>query len=137
MSQENVEPERLEAFARQFFEAFNRSLDDYIALHAPDVVHVTAPEWPEGGVYRGREAVRDLWASMLAAQEYRAELEDLVVLEDGRVLSTLRVHNKGIASGVATTTVIYTVGTERDGLLARIEYYIDRGRALEAAGLSE
>lgn len=131
-----ISQERLEAFARELFEAFSRSLDDYMALHAPDVVHVTAPEWPEGGVYHGKEAVRELWEGMFAAQEYRAELEDLVVLEDGRVLSTVRVHNKGIASGVATTTVIYTVGTERDGLLARIEYYIDHARALEAAGLS-
>jgi ketosteroid isomerase-like protein len=127
--------ETLEAFARQLVEAFNRGLDDYIALHAPDVVHVTAPEWPEGGTYRGKDAVRDLWAGMFAAQEYRAELDDVVVLKDGRVLSTFRVHTTGIASGVATTTVVYSVGTERGGLLARIEYYIDHDRALEAAGL--
>jgi ketosteroid isomerase-like protein len=129
--------ETLEAFARRVAEAFSLGLDEYMALHAPDVVHVTAPEWPEGGTYRGTEAVRGLWESMFAAQDYRAELEDVVVLEDSRVLSTLRVHNRGVASGVATTTVIYTVGTEREGLISRIEYYVDRGQALEAAGLAE
>jgi ketosteroid isomerase-like protein len=129
--------ETLEAFAHRVAEAFSLGLDEFIALHAPDVVHVTAPEWPEGGTYRGTEAVRSLWESMFAAQDYRTEVEDIVVLADSRVLSTLRVHNRGIASDVATTTVIYTLGTERDGLLSRIEYYVDRGQALKAAGLEE
>jgi ketosteroid isomerase-like protein len=127
--------ETLEAFARQVAQAFSVGLDEYMALHAPDVVHVTAPEWPEGGTYRGTEAVRGLWESMFAAQRYRAEVEDVVVLDDSRVLSTLRVHSRGVASDVATTTVIYTVGTARDGMLSRIEYYVDRGQALRAAGL--
>jgi hypothetical protein len=37
--------ETLEAFARRVAEAFGLGLDEYMALHAPDVVHVTAPEW--------------------------------------------------------------------------------------------
>jgi ketosteroid isomerase-like protein len=128
--------ESLEAFARQVTEAFNRSLDEYMDLHAPDVVHVTAPEWPEGGIYRGKEAVRDLWEGMLAAQAYSVQLEDVVVLEDGRVLSTLRTHSTGTTSGAAATTVFYTLGTVREGLIARVEYYLDYGSALNAAGLS-
>jgi hypothetical protein len=49
MSRENVE------IARRFVEAFNLGLDEFMAYYAEDAVHVTAPEWPEGGTYRGKE----------------------------------------------------------------------------------
>jgi hypothetical protein len=98
---------------------------------------VTAPEWPEAGVYRGRGAVRGLWASIFAAGEHEIELVDVTILDDGRLLSELRLHVHGSASGVETTTTIFTVGTVRDGLISRIEYYIDRTNAFETVGLSE
>jgi hypothetical protein len=129
--------ERMEAFGRQVIEAFNLGQEEYIGLHAPDAVHVTAREWPEGGTYHGREAVRAVWAPIFAAQEMRAELKDVVVVDDTRVLLTVPVHSRGLASGVTTTTVFYAVATERGGLLSRMEHYLDRTEALEAVGLSE
>ena len=138
LSEWTMSQETLEAFARQIIEAFNHGLDDYMAMHAPDVVVVTAPEWPEGGTYRGLEAARGVWAAIFAEQEMRAgELYDVVVLEDARLLYTVRIHAKGLASGVATTTVFYTVATERGGLISRMELYLNHGQALEAVGLSE
>ena len=129
--------EALEAFAVQINEEFNLGLDRYMAFHAPDVVLVTAREWPEAGTYRGLDAVREVWAPIFAAQEMRAELEDVVVIDDTRVLYTVRIHARGLASGVATTTVFYPVATERGGLISRLELYLDHGQALKAAGLSE
>jgi ketosteroid isomerase-like protein len=129
---------KLEQFARDVAEAFNRGLDEYMALHAEDVVHVTAPEWPERGTYRGREDVRRLWASIFSDHsEHEIAVDELVALDEHRMLSKLRWTARGAASGAETTTPIYTVATERDGLISRIEYFLDYDMALEAAGLSE
>ena len=131
MSQEDMV-----AFAHRFAAAFNLGLEEFMAFHAEDVVHVTAPEWPERGTYRGREAVRGLWASILVEYEqYEIEVDDVIVLDENRVLSKVRLRARGAASGVETTTPVYTVGTERGGLVSRVEYFVDEAGALEAAGL--
>jgi len=128
----------LEEFARGMAEAFNRGLDEFMAYHAEDVVHVTAPEWPESGTYRGREDVRRLWASIFSAHsENEIAVDEMVVLDDHRMLFKLHWTARGAASGAETTTPIYTVATERHGLIARVEYFLDYDMALEAAGLSE
>ncbi len=123
-------------FARRLAEAFNTDLNAYIAMHAEDVEHVTAPEWPERGTYRGRDEVRRLWESILA--DYgRQEIEVVEVVEIGedRALSKMLWHAQGAASGVPTSTPVYSFGTMRDGLLARIEYFLDEDVARAAAGL--
>ena len=109
-----------------------------MVYHAEDVVHITAPEWPERGTYQGREDVRRLWASILSDHsEHEITVDEVVVLDKHRILSKLRWTARGAASGVETTTPIYIVGTERDGRIARIEYFLDYDMAFAAAGLSE
>lgn len=130
--------EGLVAFGHRIAGAFARGLDEYMACHAEDVVHVTAPEWPERGTYRGREEVRELWASIFADfAEYEIDVDDVTVIDDHRILVETRWHTRGSTSGAVTTTIVYSVATERDGLVSRIEYFLDHGKALEAAGLSE
>jgi SnoaL-like protein len=125
--------------ARRFAMAFNDGLDEWIACHAEDVVHVTAPDWPEGGTYRGREAVRGLWESILAEHsEHEIVVDEVTDVDEHRVLSKLRWRARGAASGVVTTTPVYTATTiDQAGLMSRIEYFLDYDQALKAAGLSE
>ena len=128
----------MEQFALGIAEAFNGGLDQFMAYHAEDVVHVTAPEWPESGTYRGREEVRRLWASILSVHsEHEIAVDEIVVLDKHRALSKLRWTARGAASGAETTTPIYTVATERDGLIAGIAYFLDYDMALAAAGQPE
>jgi ketosteroid isomerase-like protein len=132
VSGENVQ------LAYRFAEAFNAGLDEFIALHADDVVHVTAPEWPERGTYCGRDEVRRLWESIFVDYgDHQILVDEVIPIDEHRVLSKLRWRAKGTSSGAETTTRIYTVGTERDGLVSRIEYFLDYRMALETAGLSE
>jgi ketosteroid isomerase-like protein len=131
MTQDNVE------VARRFVEAFNLGLDDLMACYTEDAVHVTSPEWPEAGTYRGQEAVRGFWASLYRAQEQHVEVDELVVLDEHRVLSKTLAHIRGTSSGVTTTTPVYSISTVRGGLISRIEYFMQYEQALEAAGLSE
>jgi hypothetical protein len=129
--------EEILGFGRRMAAAYNAGLDEWMACHAEDVVHVTAPEWPERGTYHGKEAVRALWASIFSASEYKIEIDELIPLDDHRLLSKLHLQAIGPASGVTTTTPIYTVATERAGLIARINYFLSYEDALQAAGLSE
>ena len=129
--------EDTEALARRIAEAYNIGLDEFIACHAEDVVHVTSPEWPEAGTYNGREEVRQLWASIFEAGLQKIEIDEIVILDDGRVLSKLRLLAEGATSGATTTTPIYTVATARDQLIAHIQYFMDYDQALEAAGLAD
>jgi hypothetical protein len=76
MSRKNVE------VAHRFLEAFNLGLDEFVACFTEDVVCVTIPEWPEAGTYRGKVAFRGLWASIYAAQEQHAELDEVTVLDE-------------------------------------------------------
>ena len=131
MSQENVE------VAYRFLEAFNLGLDEFVACFTEDAVCVTTPEWPEAGTYRGKVAVRGLWAPIFAAQEQHAELDEVTVLDEHRVLSKYRLRSRGASSGAAMTTPVYSIATIRERLISRVEYFMRYEEALEAAGLTE
>ena len=133
MSQESITD-----LAHRMAEAWNLGLYEYMALHAEDVVHVTTPEWHERGTYRGRDQVRRFWESISPdLGENEIAVDEVIVLDDHRVLSKLQWRVAGPTSGVETTSQVYIVATERDGLVARIEYFVNYETALEAAGLSK
>jgi ketosteroid isomerase-like protein len=145
MSEENVE------IVRRVFEEASRSdpetkfdaLDpDSLAVIVkyldPDIEFHEDSRFPEAGVYRGVEAVRDYWGRFTENfDQFTFEVEDVVDIGGERVLVLLTLTTRGRGSG-ATAEVrpgwIYTI---RDGLTVRINAIFDRDEALEAAGLSE
>ena len=131
MSQENVEVvERLIA-------AINEGdPDQYLALCTADVEYVS-PLTPIEGVARGEEGLRALFSTIAeGAASFRVAVEQLRALEGGRVLAL--THFTGVSQGGVPfeqpTASLYDFAGAK---VRRIEIFLHRAEALEAAGLSE
>ena len=83
-------------------------------------------------VYRGKEGLREWFRDL--HQEWEA-FETRVVRIDrrgDRALCTLHIHACGRASGVEIDTEMYHLLELRDGLIARLEAFMDRDAAMTA-----
>lgn len=138
MSQENVE------LVRRSFEIFNRGGVDAVfsaGVWSPEIVwDATATGIPGFGIYCGREEVRsffeDEWFRAFPVDEWEVEVDEVIDRGD-RVITICRQRGHGAASGVATQRGFVQVATIRDRQFIRIENYLDRAAALEAARLGE
>ena len=125
-------------------EIVRRVLDDYArgenesaldALH-PEVVFDQTFR-PEGGLFRGREAVAEglrTWTG--AFEEWRQEIEEIIDAGD-RVLVVAHEFGRGKGSGAAIEQTTFQVYEIDGGKIVHFEGFLDREDALEAAGLSE
>ena len=133
MSEENVE--RL----RDAYAAWNRGDSEAFLpdLH-PQVEFHQAAGFPGMGVYRGPKAVSSAFKDLVEAfADFKAEPEDIIEMEDGRLLAMVRLMGHGRGSGApfeVSGAHLFTIAP--DGRLLRFEAYFDRSEALEAAGLS-
>jgi len=135
MSQENVEIvrrvyERWLQNDSSLFDAF----DPAIELH-PD----PAADWVGvNDVYRGHDGVRRYMAHVYEAfADYRPEVEEIVDLGD-KVMTLAIEHGRGRASGARVQAYRTAhVWTMRANKAIRLDLYLDRARAFEAAGLRE
>jgi ketosteroid isomerase-like protein len=132
MSQENVEN------VRRGIDAWNRGdLDEWLAGFAPEAELHTTGRFPDQAVYRGRAGLERYWAEIHeAAEEISLSISDLRASGD-RVFQAVTGRGRGKQSKVPMEQPIWLVTTLRDGLAVRVESYVDRDDALEAAGLSE
>ena len=112
------------------FDAFDREIE----LH-PD----PAADWVGvNDIYRGHDGVRRYMTHVYEAfEDYRPEVED--VLEAGDKVVTLAIeHGRGRASGASVearhTAHVWTMPANK---AIRVDLYLDRAKALEAAGLHE
>ena len=135
MSQEDVE-----AFERGV-DAINRGdIEALLEVLDPEV------EWQDvfalmlGGetrIYRGHEGVRklfgDLYESFAETNSNYSEIRDL----GDRTVAIGHLRARGIESGAATESPIWTISHWNDGKATRVRTYLDPDAALEAAGLSE
>jgi ketosteroid isomerase-like protein len=114
-------------------EAVFRAFDHDVELH-PD------PEASWVGVdedYRGHDGVRRYMRAVYESfADYRPEIEELVDAGDGRVLTLAIEHGRGRGSGAdvlaANTAHLWTL---RDEKVVRLDLFLDRQRAVEAAGV--
>jgi ketosteroid isomerase-like protein len=138
MSQENVE------VVRRAFEAFNRGGVDACVnegVWSPGIVWDVTPSGIPGlGAYRGREEVKtffeDDWFKAFPFEEWEVELEEVIDAGD-RVIGMSRQHGRGASSGALAELELAQISTLRDGQIVWVDNYLDRGKALEAAGISE
>jgi len=135
MSQENVETIRrmYERWLRDDASLFD-TFDQEIELH-PD----PSADWVGvNDIYRGHDGVRSYMAQVYEAfEDYRPEVEDL--LDAGDKVITLAIeHGRGRRSGARVearrTAHVWTM---RANKAIRLDLYLDRAEALEAAGLRE
>jgi len=131
MSEENVE------IALAAFEAWNRGdSETFDALHHVDIVLVAPEGWPEPRI-EGREETHRQFARLKDAwSDDRIEIDRVEDAGD-KVLVDWRLITTGKSSGLAAEKAFTSISTVRDGLITRVEYFFDRAKALQAAGLSE
>jgi ketosteroid isomerase-like protein len=135
MSEENVE------IVRQGIDAFHRS----DRARAEQLLHPDV-EWrtvlgPVLGVeaVSGRDAVLRFGFEEIpeAIEDFRAEVEELRDLGEGRVLLVARYLGRGKKSGIELEARVSSIHRLRDGMIVSVRDYPSRQDALEAAGLRE
>ena len=152
MSQENVE------LVRRYFEAMERVFADYwqgprsfadslrageIPPEIADAMRYWHPdiEWKSaliGITTRGYEGTLHGVDQFLdAAQDYRVNVLEVTDLGGSQVLAVVRLTMKGKASAIDVNATTFSIVTVEDGLIIRLDEYMERAEALEAVGLSE
>ena len=153
MSQENVE------IVRRYFEAVERAFAAYwqgprsvadslrageVRPELADVMRCLHPniEWKSALIgittTRGYEGTLHGVDQFLdAAQDYRVNVLEVTDLGDSQVLAVVRLAMKGKASDIDVNATIFSIVTVEDSLIIRLDEYLERAEALEAAGLSE
>jgi ketosteroid isomerase-like protein len=136
MSQENVE------IVRRAFEEFSRAGWEPLigTVWAPEIVwDMTPARIPGLGTYHGYDELRSFfedWFSTFPLEEWEQDVEE--VLDCGeQVVVLTRQRGRGSASGAVAELEYAQVITLRDGKIVRVNVYMDRDLALEAAGLVE
>jgi ketosteroid isomerase-like protein len=109
-------------------------VDQYLALCTPDVEHVGP--WSEmEGVARGEKGLRAYFSAIAeGTTSFRIAVEQLQELDGDRVLALTRmtaVSQHGAPADQPTGGLYYFAGAK----VRRIEIFLDRTKALEAAGL--
>jgi ketosteroid isomerase-like protein len=136
MSDENVK------VVRRIYDAWLAGdYETVLAQYDPEIRLNPDPEASWVGIdedYFGHEGVRRyLRAVYEAFEDYRPEIEQLIDVDEDRVLTLAVEHGRGRGSGAevhaAKTAHLWTL---RDGKAVRIDLFLDRKRALEATGLS-
>ncbi len=134
MSQENVE------VLRRGYEAFNRGdRDAAMSLMDPGIEVYPDPAALGGedrGVWHGREGYLAFIKNWMEPwEEYRVEPREFIDAGD-RVLVFTDNFGRRPGSGFEVKLEIAQLWTIRDRAAVRVQFYLDRGKALEAAGLT-
>jgi ketosteroid isomerase-like protein len=152
MSRENVEIVRryYDAVRRAFLAYWDdpRSVADALKAGAvgpegAELIRYLHPnvEWKTaltGITYRGYyEMTKGFDELVGAARDYRVEIQEVIDLGGDQVLAVAGVGMKGKASEIDVNAVIFVAVTVRDGLITRMDEYVERKDALEAAGHAE
>ena len=139
MSQENVEIVRRadDAFLTGYEHGdFTRGFAT--GLMAEDYELIVAAEVPERRSYRGREGVVEfaqMWTEDF--ERFSMQRQELIDAGDDRVFASYRQSVIGKGSGVPIEVEYFAVNEVENGQVVRTWHYLDRDKALEAAGLQK
>jgi len=136
MSQEN-----LEVMRRAFDEFSRRGREPLMGtVWDPEIVWNMSPTRIPGlGTYRGFDELRSFfedWFGAFPFEEWEQEVDDLIDCGE-QVVALIRQRGRGTASGAVAELEYAQVMTFRGGKVVQVDVYLDRARALEAAGLRE
>ena len=133
MSEGNVE------LVHSGLDAVNRGgIEAMLHMCDPEIEWIAIPGFlPDAQDYHGRAGVR-AWFEKVGETFGKVQWEAEEVVDNGeQLLVALKLHASGRASGIEGEFRIFQAWTIRDGKLTRLESYLSRDEALEAAGLSE
>ncbi|MEK6328586.1 MAG: nuclear transport factor 2 family protein [Actinomycetota bacterium] len=137
MSQENVEIFRraFKQFTREGWEPLMGTVWD------SEIVWNMSPTGIPGlGTYRGFDELRSFfedWFGAFPFEEWEQELDEVIDCGEQIVVALTRQRGHGSTSGAVTQLEYAQVIKFRGGKVVEVDIYLDRARALEAAGLSE
>jgi ketosteroid isomerase-like protein len=133
VSQENVD------LTRSSFEAFERGDVDWMQSQCTsDVVIVQPPDVPDAKSYEGSSAIAqaiDDWPKQW--EDFRLEVTEIIDVSDDLLISVTRHTGRGRTSGIELDFEVFYVHHVRDGKLARLEMFLSREQALQAAGTAQ
>lgn len=113
---------------RRDFDLLLTGLDPEIELHPMFPLDLEAD-------YYGHDGYREAWRVIFEAfEDIRLEPREFLDLGD-RWLATIEWNGHGTGSGVSISQRGFQLFTWRRGLVVRQDDFIDRAKALEAAGL--
>ena len=137
MSQENVEA-LSRAFGRRVDALDDQALDRVLEVFDPEAEFREDPTLPEAGAYRGHAAIR-AYAKRFSAvfDAFSWEAEELLDAGDDQVLLLLRVRGQGKGSGAEVDIHAGWLFTLTEARVVRVDAYLNRREAFEAAGLTE
>jgi ketosteroid isomerase-like protein len=108
--------------------------DEFEARFDPELVGM----FSDFAMRRGMDGLLDGWREWLGSFEsYFFKAEELIVVDDQRVLLTAQGKGRQKGTDVDVTIDMASVWTLRDGKILRLEQYFDRRKAEQAAGLRE
>ncbi len=118
--------------------ALNRGdIDESIEGFDPEIEWVIAREHPASRTVRGLDELRHYWEDwreMLGSMSFEPER----IADHGNLVISLgRVKGVGTGSGAEADVPIAFVSHFRNGVVVRVEEFLNPQEALEAAGLSE
>jgi ketosteroid isomerase-like protein len=119
------------------YELFNSTGQFEEAFFSPDVEWHNAPEVPGATVHRGRDAVVREIAAQGEAWESRHATPLKILAGSDKAAVFVRGTSQGKASGAPVEIYLVHVWTIEDGMVRRIEVFMEREAALSAAGLGE
>jgi ketosteroid isomerase-like protein len=133
MSQENVDK------MRQGLDAFNRrDRAAWLALCDPEYETVPSNDWPEIEPIRGAGAAWDFYVEADEPWEGSPyEYVELIDAPNGKIVAHQRREMRGKASGAGVVYSYWVVVAFRNGKVLRIEWFTERAKALQAAGLTD
>ena len=127
-------------------EIVRQSLEAYAAGDIEEMLSYVDPEGElhsaiiggaEGKVFRGHDGFRRWYAeSMESFEELRTELTEYRDLGD-RIVAFGHIHARGRGSGLEVDSPTGWLFTVQRGKVVKAEGFLNRAKALEAAGLSE
>jgi ketosteroid isomerase-like protein len=132
VSQKNVE------VIRDITAAINEGDFERAMGHLADDVVLEAPAGILGGTFRGREAVGAWFGEWFRIFDWNvhSDIREIAEIGDG-VLLVAAARGRGRGSGVDVEETFAWLHRLREGKVTRLEGYLSRKEALEAAGLRE
>jgi ketosteroid isomerase-like protein len=129
-----VPQSNVELYSR-WLDTFNREGVEAILPFFADDAELFDPDLPDGGTYRGREAIRGFIEQVLEGfEEVEVRDYELLPADGDRVVGLLHTYLRG-RDGIELEIRDAHLVTFRDGLVARWRLYLDRKEALADAGL--
>jgi ketosteroid isomerase-like protein len=124
---------------RQLWDAFQRGdIEWMVEQCTPDVVIAQPPETPDATVYAGPTALIEAVEGFPRDWEgFRVALTEVLDVSDEVVLSVCRNRGRGRISGLEMDMDMFYVHRIHAGKMARMQIFLSREQAMQAAGLEE